>query len=66
MRWLTVKPEPREGQVRMRSAFAWLPTKVGQHTVWLEFFGVWEIYGVDGYPRSGWQETRREVLEYYG
>lgn len=41
MRW-ALAAEPRIGQLRVRSRFAWLPTVIGANVLWLERFYVTE------------------------
>jgi hypothetical protein len=44
MRWRTVKPVPKHGEIRTRHKFAWRPTEVEDHTVWLEFYQITEVW----------------------
>jgi hypothetical protein len=37
MRW-PIKPAPERGDIRKLWGFAWLPTKVQDHRIWLEVF----------------------------
>lgn len=54
------------GNFRCRRVFAWIPTRVGEWTVWLEFFQVEErfIQPVNGKPGT-WDEISRTHLEPY-
>ncbi len=64
MKWKTVKPVPKYGDIRTRRVFAWLPTEVEDHTVWLEQYQVTEkYYEGDGYSGANyWRELSRELL----
>lgn len=63
-----MKPSPRIGDGRIRNHFAFIPTRVGNYWVWLQWYFVQEEfcrYVVnDLFPRgkSGWRETRRWVI----
>lgn len=65
MRWPTEKYPlpPRRGERRVRR-FAWRPTRLGEHTVWLERYEVQERYlpGCNG-ARGRWCEVSRTVLD---
>lgn len=63
MRWKTVKPVPKHGDQRKRRVFAWLPTEVEDHTVWLEQYQVTEQYHED--RLNYWREVSRELLYPY-
>lgn len=73
MRW-KADPTPMEGEIRKRCKFAWFPTLVGDHVVWLERFGIEEKYtmslGFDSdakmpYHVLEWVEINRYTLDYY-
>ena len=71
MRWKT-KQTPKVGDIRQRFPFAWLPTKAGQYTVWLERYWVKEklvetVAFDEGMvrPVEGWMEIERDVAMYY-
>lgn len=67
MRW---RAEPKlvtsDNAVRERQVFAWRPTRVGEHTVWLEFYLLREIFfkPVNGQP-GWWSEKSRHILDWY-
>lgn len=72
MRWLNCKKEPQYMDKRTVTKFAFVPTKVGKYTVWLERYIIQEEYldsavDVDGviYPGLEWRETARWVADYY-
>ena len=53
MKW-KMKPKPKNGDIRVREAFAWLPVAVNQHTkVWLEFYRLHEVWKVVGKGEHG-------------
>ena len=65
MKWKTDKPLPKHGDWRKRRPFAWLPTKVEDHTVWLETYQITEQYieyslqhDIPGY----WSVVSKELL----
>jgi len=61
MKWLHPKPEPVLGQTRERFPFAWRPTQVGPHKVWLERYWLKEIYT----HGQIWVEIDRGIPHYY-
>lgn len=73
MRWKHKKKEWKEGDSRKRFPFAFLPTRVGEHMIWLETYVVYEQLKVvakfdEGgfvYPELQWVEISREVRDYY-
>ena len=71
MRW-KAKPIPKVGDFRERFPFAWLPTEVGEYTVWLERYWVKEelthVAVLDEgvvYPVERWVERERNTAMYY-
>jgi hypothetical protein len=66
MKWKTAK----HGDIRTRRVFAWLPTEVEDHTVWLEQYQVTEEYtpftknyGEGKYSTNHkWQIVKQEPL----
>jgi hypothetical protein len=68
MRWLTERPEPKVDDIRHRNKFAFLPTKVGRYTVWLEFYQVTEEYKTMydfQEVNMMWVEVSRRTCDYY-
>lgn len=72
MKWLHPKPEPVIGQTRERFPFAWWPTQVKDHKVWLERYWVKEVLAIscaidEGvvYPVEKWVEIERGFPVYY-
>ena len=70
MRW-KAKPIPKIGDTRVRYPFAWLPTKAGDYTVWLERYWVKEkleeVLAFDEgmvRPVQGWMEIDRDTATY--
>jgi hypothetical protein len=68
MRW-KVKSPPKEGDWRRRIKFAWFPTQVEDHVVWLETFAIKEhfiaVAMVDEgivHPEMQWVEYDRNLL----
>lgn len=61
MKWRKNKP----GEERIRYRFAWIPTKVGEYTVWLEEYAVRERWAEFEYAKPQWIEIKREVLWSY-
>ena len=60
MKWKTEGPaEAEKKQVRH---FAWLPTTVGEYTVWLETYQATYVYDK---TREDWFETERNILVAY-
>jgi hypothetical protein len=59
MKWKTVKHVPKDGHIRTRRVFAWLPTEVEDHTVWLEQYQVTEQYF---HGMNYWHELSTELL----
>lgn len=67
------KTEPKEGDLRTVYKFAWLPTSVGDYTVWFEHYAVKERYV--GYAKLdsfdcpvreyAWFEVDRNICDYY-
>lgn len=71
MKWKAKIP-PKEGDKRQRFLFAWKPTKVEEYTVWLELYGVIEVYGLKAWSgkngiecREIWEETDRYIPCWY-
>jgi hypothetical protein len=71
MKWKAKIP-PKEGDKRQRFRFAWKPTKVEKYTVWLEFYGVNEVYGLKAWQdkdgiqcREIWEEVDRYIPIWY-
>lgn len=44
MKWLNPRPNPKPGQIRERSVWAFWPTQVNDYRVWLERYKVTEVY----------------------
>lgn len=67
MRWLAENPpKPKAAQTRCRRVFAWRPTRVKEHVVWLESYEVYEVYFSPADGTAGWwSETNRKVLDLY-
>lgn len=73
MRWKTNRPRYEEGAVRTREKYAWLPTRIEDYTVWLEFYNVKEklvaVVEFDEFANPHrslqWQVTERHLLDYY-
>jgi hypothetical protein len=68
MKWKTVKPVPKHGEIRKRNKFAWRPTEVEDYTVWLEFYQITEMrieydkrYDIPG----SWDLLSKELLYPY-
>ena len=68
MKWKTVKPVPKHGEVRTRHKFAWWPTDVEEYTVWLETYQVNEIW-IEYDKRhdipGGWDVVSKHLLYPY-
>ena len=52
---------PQYGDTRIREVFALFPTRVGEHSVWLERYRVVEEF-IRGMPCDFWYEERRELI----
>ena len=72
MKWLNPKPEPKIGDTRERFPFAWLPTQVENHKVWLERYWIKEELKISArldegvvYPVEAWVEIERGFPVYY-
>lgn len=67
MHWLTKEDRyPNDGETRDRLVFAWKPTKVGRHTVWLEWYEVRERFFQPANGNPGWwSETGRGVVGWF-
>jgi hypothetical protein len=67
MKWKTRPlPLPKDGDVRNRLRFAWVPTDIKGTTVWLERFEVREIYRVFSSPEyRAWIEADRSIPVWY-
>ena len=52
---------PQYGDSRIREVFAWFPTRIGEHSVWLERYLVVEEY-IRGMPCDGWSERCKELI----
>lgn len=73
MKWKTKKYIPKEGDIRTKRKFAWLPKDCdGDMTVWLETYESVQVYrtrkrstkaGLRNLP--GWDEIRRLYLVCY-
>ncbi len=64
MRWRD-KIQHQIGDHRERFPFAWTPTRVGNHTVWLERYCVKEkLIGI-AYGKEMWVEVDRSTAYYY-
>lgn len=64
------KTEPKVGDQRTVYKFAWLPTTVGEYTVWLERYAIHQEYKKGMYVFGGnidfkWVEVDRTVCNYY-
>ena len=71
MRW-KIKAPPKEGDWRCKNKFAWFPTRVEDHIVWLEFYFSKQHYiaiaVVDEYtvqPELHWVEYERMLVYNY-
>jgi hypothetical protein len=68
MKWKTVKPVPKHGEIRTRRKIAWLPVEVQDHTVWLETYQITEQYveyrSEHAIP-SHWRELSKDLLYPY-
>lgn len=73
MRWRrnTPYPRPKSCEKRILIKWAWWPTDIGDHTVWLEFYFIEEEWREAGeidtktlpaskiiYQSSGWRKVR--------
>lgn len=73
MRWKTKdNSQPKLGDIRERLKMAWLPTKVGKYTVWLERYWIKEqLMDVAGWEEGVvvanrcWVEIERVPADYY-
>jgi hypothetical protein len=66
MHWVTKRSEPpKRGDQRCRLVFAWKPTNVGRHTVWLEHYEVYERYFVLSGRDGWWSEESRNLRVVY-
>lgn len=72
MRWKTVDITPIEGYTRLRRKFAFLPTTVGDYTVWLETYESVQVYRfgpratkVGTVHKYAWDEIERNLLVLY-
>ena len=73
MRWKNKKIDYIEGAIRIRKPWAWLPTKVGDTTVWLEQYIVTERLTAVATVEENhfidsqlvWIEVDRELAVYY-
>ena len=70
MKWKT-KPEPKHGNTRKRTIFAFLPVETKwegvEYTVWLETYGVEEVYYEYYYPElNSWKIVDKFPLFYEG
>lgn len=70
MKW-KAKTKPALGQRRYRKKFAWVPTVVENHKVWLETYGIEELYtqvlvydNDSAYPEDKWVEVKKYLLCY--
>ena len=71
MRWKTNKPKP--GSIKSMTKFAWLPTRIEDYTVWLEFYSAtfvfngkeWEEEAEWDYKENKHIFTSRRTLDYY-
>jgi hypothetical protein len=69
MKW-KIKEPPKLGDWRHRTKFAWFPTTIHDHKVWLETYGVKEHYievvcyngAILPYPIMEWVEYDRHIL----
>lgn len=71
MRWEIVNKTPRLGEVRFKTKFAWLPTRViskitdTDHMIWFELYIEEQEYGVIdtwGEPfERGWRTISRTI-----
>lgn len=64
MRWM-IRQEPTDGETRSRKKFAWLPTRIGKYTVWLEFYFVQERYCRIPGCKGWWAYENSSVADYY-
>jgi len=71
MRW-KIDRKPKEGDKKTVAKFAWFPTQVEDHMVWLERYVVDMEYKLivqidEGiaYPVPKWVETKRYLACYY-
>lgn len=65
MRWKTRPiPSPKTGDTRIKYKMAWKPTKVQEHTVWLEFFGIEERFFQPPGELGVWSEITRWLATY--
>lgn len=55
-----IGPLPQYNELRTRKVFAWLPIRIGNHRVSLEYYLVIEEY-IRGMPFDGWIERRKEM-----
>ena len=56
-----IGPLAQYGDTRIREVFAWFPTRIGVHSVWLERYRVVEQF-IRGMPCDGWSELRKELI----
>lgn len=74
MRW-SLQKAPQDGETRIVRKFAFIPTEVGQHIIWLEFYDSHQTYHADldetnadywviGGAHNGWVEQYREPSHY--
>lgn len=62
MKWKKMIPD---GEKKTKTHFAWLPTEVGEWTVWLEAYGArYEAVRADD-GKLFWKEVDRHVLISY-
>lgn len=67
MRWKNKEPKnPRKaGDTRSRRVFAWRPTIIKKHTIWLETYLVDEVVVIDQDGSLSWLEIGKVTLDYY-
>jgi hypothetical protein len=68
MKWKTVKPVPKHGEIRTRRKFAWWPTKVKDYTVWLETYQITEMrieYKEQHDVPGHWHQLSKDLLYPY-
>ena len=60
-----IKPQPKPGNTRTQSKFAWLPITINQTVVWLESYIANEKYiaGDGWYEPPCWVETSLALIE---
>lgn len=60
MRWLaTDPPTPKHRELRARKLFAWKPTRVKDHVIWLETYEVAEEFFLPLNGPGWWTEYNR-------